>query len=75
MQELMLGYNKNSFESLSPIIMIAPVKNLQLTYSYDFNLNGLKQVNDGSHEISLSYFLESKNLFKQPKMINHPRFL
>lgn len=69
------GYNKNSFESLSPIIMIAPVKSLKLTYSYDFNLNALKQVNDGSHEISLSYFLDSKNLFKQPKMINHPRFL
>lgn len=69
------GYNKLSFESLSPIISISPVKNLNLVYSYDVNLNKLSRVNSGSHEITLNYLLPNKKIYKTPKIINNPRFL
>lgn len=69
------GYNKKSFESLSPILSVSPVKNLNVVYSYDVSLNKLNKVNSGSHEITLNYLLPNKKLYKNPKMINNPRFL
>lgn len=69
------GYNKKSFESLSPIVSVNPVKNLKLVYSYDVSLNKLSQVNKGSHEITLNYLLPNNKLYKKPKTVNNPRFL
>ncbi|MFN8237368.1 MAG: type IX secretion system membrane protein PorP/SprF [Chitinophagales bacterium] len=69
------GYNKKSFESLSPVLSVSPVKNLNVIYSYDVSLNKLNKVNSGSHEITLNYLLPNKKLYKSPKMINNPRFL
>jgi hypothetical protein len=69
------GYNKKSFESLSPIVSVNPVKNLKLVYSYDVSLNKLNQVNKGSHEITLNYLLPNNKLYKRPKSVNNPRFL
>lgn len=69
------GYNKKSFESLSPVINIIPVKNLNIIYSYDVNLNKLAKVNKGTHEVTLNYLLPNKKLYKSPKIINNPRFL
>lgn len=71
------GHNKKSLESVSPIIKITPMKNIGLgfIYSYDVNLNGLSQVNKNTHEITIFYNMNSKNIFKQPKFINNPRFL
>lgn len=69
------GYNKKSFESLSPVINIIPVKNLNIIYSYDVNLNKLAKVNKGTHEVTLNYTLPSSKLYKSPKIINNPRFL
>ena len=69
------GYNKKSFESLSPIVSVNPVKNLKLVYSYDVSLNKLNQVNKGSHEITLNYLLPNNKLYKKPKSVNNPRFL
>lgn len=69
------GYNKKSFESLSPIISIGPVKNICIIYSYDVSLSKLNAVDKGSHEISLSYFLPNNRIYKNPKIINNPRFL
>ena len=69
------GYNKKSFESLSPIISVGPLKNICIIYSYDVSLNKLNTVNKGSHEITLNYFLPNKKLYKTPKIINNPRFL
>jgi type IX secretion system PorP/SprF family membrane protein len=69
------GYNKLSFESLSPIVSVSPVKNLSVQYSYDVNLNKLSRVSNGSHEITLNYLLPNKKIYKNPKIINNPRFL
>lgn len=69
------GYNKKSFESLSPIISVSPTKNICIIYSYDVSLNSLSSVNKGSHEITLNYLLPNSKLFKAPKIINNPRFL
>ncbi len=69
------GYNKKSFESLSPIVSISPVKNFCIIYSYDVSLNKLSSVNKGSHEITLNYLLPNNKLYKNPKIINNPRFL
>lgn len=69
------GYNKNAFESLSPIVSIGPVKNICIVYSYDVSLNKLNSVNKGSHEITLNYLLPNSKLYRKPKIINNPRFL
>jgi type IX secretion system PorP/SprF family membrane protein len=69
------GYNKKSFESLSPLISIGPLKNICIIYSYDVSLSKLNSVNKGSHEITLNYFLPNSKFNKNPKIINNPRFL
>ena len=69
------GYNKNTFEALSPILKIEPVKNFGIIYSYDVSLNKLNPVNNGTHEITLSYYVPNNKIYKNPKSINHPRFL
>lgn len=69
------GYNKKSFESLSPIVSISPLRNFCIIYSYDVSLNKLSNVNKGSHEITINYTLSNNKLYKKPKMINNPRFL
>ena len=69
------GYNKKSFESLSPLVSVSPVKNLSIIYSYDVSLNKLSRVNKGSHEITLNYLLPNNRIYKNPKVINNPRFL
>ena len=69
------GYNKNSFESLIPIVGGRLWKDLTLFYSYDVNLNSLKVANKGSHEVSLGYYIPSKKFFKGEKIVNNPRFL
>lgn len=69
------GYNKKSFESLSPIIAVGPIKNICVIYSYDVSLSKLNAVNKGSHEITLNYILPNSKIYKSPKIINNPRFL
>ena len=69
------GYNKRAFESLSPIISMGPIKNICLIYSYDVTLNKLNPVNNGSHEITLNYVLPNNKIYRNPKIINNPRFL
>ena len=69
------GYNKKSFESLSPLISIGLLKNICIIYSYDVSLSKLNIVNKGSHEITLNYFLPNSKFNKNPKIINNPRFL
>jgi type IX secretion system PorP/SprF family membrane protein len=71
------GYNKFSIESVSPIVKVNPIKKIDLgfIYSYDVNINTLKNVNKNTHEITIFYNMNSKNISKQPKFINNPRFL
>ena len=69
------GYNKFSFESLSPIISVGPLKNICVIYSYDVSLTRLNNVNKGTHEVTLNYILPNNKIYKRPKIINNPRFL
>ncbi|MEZ5025123.1 MAG: PorP/SprF family type IX secretion system membrane protein [Chitinophagales bacterium] len=69
------GYNKKSLESLSPIIVVGPIKNICIIYSYDVSLSKLNMVNKGSHEITLKYLLPENKIYKNPITINNPRFL
>ncbi len=69
------GFNKKTFESISPILNITAVKNLNIVYSYDVNLNKLANVNKGTHEVTIMYTLPNSKIYKQPKIINNPRFL
>jgi type IX secretion system PorP/SprF family membrane protein len=69
------GYNKNTFESLIPVVGANVWKNISVFYSYDVNINGLNIGNNGSHEVSLGYSMPVKQLYKSPKLINNPRFL
>lgn len=71
------GFNKQSFESVSPIIKLTPIKNVGfgIIYSYDINLNSLSVANRNTHEVTLFYQMPSKNTTKLPKYTNNPRFL
>lgn len=71
------GHSKKSFESVSPIVKLTPIKNIGLgfIYSYDINLNALSAVNNNTHEITIFYNMKSKNITKKLKYINNPRFL
>jgi len=69
------GYNKRSFESLTPIISVGPIKNICIIYSYDVNLTKLNAVNKGTHELSVTYFLPNSKFYRNPTIINNPRFL
>lgn len=69
------GYNKSSFESLSPIIAVGPIKNISVVYSYDASMSALNKVNKGTHEVTLNYILPNSKIYKRPKIINNPRFL
>lgn len=69
------GYNNKSLESLLALVRIRVMKGLNFGYSYDASLGVLNQVSNGSHEISLSYFIPKKWETSRGKVINHPRFL
>ena len=48
---------------------------LGFIYSYDVNINALKIANSNTHEITIFYNMNSKNISKHLKFINNPRFL
>lgn len=50
-------------------------KGFRLGYSYDYNLGGLSRLNDGSHEIFLSYDFNIKIPERPQYIIRSPRFL
>lgn len=70
------GYSKNALDAIIITGGIQFSKHYRLTYSYDLSLNGIKNVNDGTHEFMLNYNLQK--LIGQgvaPKIIYNPRFL
>ncbi len=69
------GYNKPSLDALIPIVGVKVRKNIGIFYSYEIGTNRLKQAADGTHEVSISYFLSERKLFGGGKVINNPRFL
>ncbi|MBC7884452.1 MAG: PorP/SprF family type IX secretion system membrane protein [Saprospiraceae bacterium] len=70
------GYNSTSIDALSFIIGTNMGKKYKISYSYDFGLSDLSDVNQGTHEIMLSYNLQKLiGIGLPPKIIYNPRDL
>ena len=52
------GYNKHSIEGLNIILGMQLSKHLRVTYSYDYGLNSLQTLSEGSHELGMNYNLQ-----------------
>ncbi|WP_421946287.1 type IX secretion system membrane protein PorP/SprF [Pedobacter sp.] len=62
-------YNKNylqkdlsNINSAVAALQIMPTQNLRLGYAYDFSIGPLQGYSSGTHEISISYFFNRKNV-------------
>ncbi len=70
------GFNEVTIDALSITGGAKISKHWQVLYAYDISLSGLKQVNQGSHEVMLKYTLDKKiGKGKLPKVIHNPRLL
>lgn len=70
------GYNSNSFDALVVTAGMRLNQNYTLSYSYDAGLSDLRNFNEGSHEIMLSYNLNKLiGVGSDPKIIYNPRHL
>lgn len=69
------GYNKPSIDAFYGTVGFKPVGSLAVFYSYDTGLNGLNDVQNGSHEISIKVTIPENKLFKRGKAIYNPRYL
>ncbi len=69
----------NDSNTLDAVVILAGMRlnqNFTLGYGYDLSLNGLRNANDGSHEIMLNFNLNKPiGKGKLPKIIYNPRFL
>jgi type IX secretion system PorP/SprF family membrane protein len=62
-------YNKSNLQNNLPkesamglILELFATPNLRIGYSYDYSLNGLRNYNYGSHEISVGFYISRPNL-------------
>lgn len=70
------GYNQFSFDALCFIIGTNIGSHYTISYSYDLGLSNLRHVNDGTHEIVVSYNLNrALGMGISPKIIRNPRHL
>lgn len=70
------GYNANSIESLMFLMGIQIDKNYRISYSYDYGLNSIGRISDGSHEFILNYNLQRLiGIGLDPPVIYNPRNL
>jgi type IX secretion system PorP/SprF family membrane protein len=70
------GYNARSVDALSVIIGTNLGDKYKLYYSFDFGLSALRTVNQGTHEVMLSYNLQKLiGIGLPPKIIYNPRDL
>jgi type IX secretion system PorP/SprF family membrane protein len=70
------GYSTSSFDALSVIIGTNLGKKYKVYYSFDFGLSELRKVNQGTHEIMLTYNLQKLiGIGLPPKIIYNPRDL
>ena len=70
------GYNSNSIDALIFMIGTKVSPNYTIAYSYDAGLSSIKRVNEGTHEIRLSYNLNKLiRTGMPPKIIYNPRHL
>jgi type IX secretion system PorP/SprF family membrane protein len=67
--KIWLGASYRSFESIDFLAQINVTDQLGIGYAYDWNTNGLKDANSGSHEIMLSYLFS----FRKQAMLS-PRY-
>lgn len=67
------GYSSRSIDAMN--LMAGFVyKGFRLVYSYDINLNYLRNYNTGSHEISAAYFFEVKRKEQKRYFYFNPRY-
>ena len=70
------GYNRGSLDAVNIIIGSKINDHFSLSYSHDIGISGLRNVNDGSHEILLTYNLNKLiGIGLSPKVIYNPRYL
>ena len=72
----MRGYSSRSFDAIVFIAGMRISDQYTLSYSYDLGLSGLRNGNEGSHEILLNYNLRKLiGTGQPPKIIYNPRYL
>lgn len=70
------GYDSGSLDAVALVIGSRINQHFVLSYSYDIGLSGLRKVNEGSHEVILSYNLNKLvGIGLPPKVIYNPRYL
>jgi len=70
------GFNSKSLEGLNFIMGMRLNKHTRLYYSYDYGLNSLQSVSDGTHELMINYNLEKLIEWGLPPKVRHnPRHL
>jgi type IX secretion system PorP/SprF family membrane protein len=70
------GYDNNSIEGIIFIMGMQIDKHYKLSYSYDYGLSSLQNVNDGSHEFTINYNLQKLiGIGLPPKIIYNTRNL
>lgn len=70
------GYSSTSLDAVTVILGAQVNKHVTLVYSYDAGISGLRNVNDGSHELLLNYNLQKAiGTGLPPKIIYNPRYL
>jgi len=70
------GYSSSSLDAVMVLFGVDLTKHMTLTYSYDAGISGLRQVNEGSHELHFNYDIQK--IFGKalpPKIIYNPRYL
>jgi len=70
------GFNSKSLEGLNFIMGMRLNKHMKLHYSYDYGLNSLQTVSDGTHELMINYNLEKLIEWGLPPKVRYnPRHL
>lgn len=69
------GYNKNTLDAVIISIALQATEQIRLAYAYDVGISALNSAHQGSHELLVSYRLDTPigNAIQQ-KIIHTPRF-
>ncbi len=69
------GFNKNSSDAIILIMGVKTNNRIDIYYSYDFTVSGIREAASGTHEIIVSYLLGRSVGIKVPQPIKYnPRF-
>jgi type IX secretion system PorP/SprF family membrane protein len=70
------GFTRNTLDAVVLFAGVRLAESTMLCYSYDLSLSGLRDVNQGSHEVVIQYvFPKPFGKGKLPKIIYNPRYL